>query len=390
MTTMDRTGGIAFGRSILAAAFCASAIAITAQAAEPIKIGAFLSVTGAAAFLGDPEQKTLEYYVEQLNAAGGLLGRKLELVAYDSAGDAEKARTYAKRLIEQDKVDVIVGGSTTGETMAVIPLAEQAGVPFISLAGAVVIIEPVKKWVFKTPHTDRMACEKIFVDLRARGLTKMGLISGTGGFDKSMRAECLKVAAIHGVEIVADETYGAGDTDMTAQLTKIRNTPNVQAVLNAGFGQGPAIVTKNYRQLGIKLPLYQSHGVASKQYVKLSGEAAEGVRLPAAALLVADTLPDSDPQKKVVVGYKRDYENRFKQDVSTFGGHAYDGLMLAVEAMRRAGSTEKAKVREALESIRGYMGTAGVVNMSPQDHMGLDLSAFRMLEVRNGDWMLVK
>jgi branched-chain amino acid transport system substrate-binding protein len=388
MTTMDRTGRIAFGRSILAAAFCASAIA--AQAAEPIKIGAFLSVTGPAAFLGDPEQKTLEYYVEKLNAAGGLLGRKLELVAYDSAGDAEKARTYARRLIEQDKVDVIVGGSTTGETMAVIPLVEQAGVPFISLAGAVVIIEPVKKWVFKTPHTDRMACEKIFVDLRARGLTRMGLISGTGGFDKSMRAECLKVAATHGVEIVADETYGAGDTDMTAQLAKIRNTPNVQAVLNAGFGQGPAIVTKNYRQLGIKLPLYQSHGVASKQYVKLSGEAAEGVRLPAAALLVADTLPDSDPQKTVVAGYKRDYESRFKQDVSTFGGHAYDGLMLAVEAMRRAGSTDKARVRDALESIRGYMGTAGVVNMSAQDHMGLDLSAFRMLEVRNGDWTLVK
>jgi len=385
---MDQRCGIAFGRVALAA--CLAAAAIAAQAAEPIKIGTFLSVTGPAAFLGDPEQKTLEYYVEKLNAAGGLLGRKLELVAYDSAGDAEKARTYARRLIEQDKVDVIVGGSTTGETMAVIPLVEQAGVPFISLAGAVVIIEPVKKWVFKTPHTDRMACEKIFVDLRGRGLTRMGLISGTGGFDKSMRAECLKVAATHGVEIVADETYGAGDTDMTVQLAKIRNTPNVQAVLNAGFGQGPAIVTKNYRQLGIKLPLYQSHGVASKQYVKLSGEAAEGVRLPAAALLVADTLPDSDPQKAVVVGYKRDYESRFKQDVSTFGGHAYDGLMLAVEAMRRAGSTDKARVRDALESIRGYMGTAGVVNMSAQDHMGLDLSAFRMLEVRNGDWTLVK
>jgi len=385
---MDHRCGIAFGRAALAA--CLAAAGIAAQAAEPIKIGAFLSVTGPAAFLGDPEQKTLEYYVEKLNAAGGLLGRKLELIAYDSAGDAEKARTYARRLIEQDKVDVIVGGSTTGETMAVIPLVEQAGVPFISLAGAVVIIEPVKKWVFKTPHTDRMACEKIFVDLRARGLTKMGLISGTGGFDKSMRAECLKVAATHGVEIVADETYGAGDTDMTAQLTKIRNTPGVQAVLNAGFGQGPAIVTKNYRQLAIKAPLYQSHGVASKQYVKLSGEAAEGVRLPAAALLVADTLPDSDPQKKVVAGYKRDYESRFKQDVSTFGGHAYDGLMLAVEAMRRAGSTDKARVRDALESIRGYMGTAGVVNMSAQDHMGLDLSAFRMLEVRNGDWTLVK
>jgi branched-chain amino acid transport system substrate-binding protein len=357
--------------------------------AQPIRIGAFLAVTGPAAFLGDPEQKTLELYVERTNAAGGVLGRKLELVSYDSAGDAEKARTYARRLIEQDRVDVIVGGSTTGETMAVVPLAEAAGMPFVSLAGAVVIVEPVKKWVFKTPHTDRMACEKIFVDMRARGATRAALISGPGGFDKSMRAECLKVAGKHGVAIVADETYGAGDTDMTAQLTKIKNAAGVQAVLNAGFGQGPAIVTKNYRQLGLKVPLYQSHGVASKQFVGLAGDAAEGVRLPAAALLVAETLPDTDAQKKVVVDYKRAYEERFKQEVSTFGGHAYDGLMLALEAMRRAGSTEKAKVRDALESIRGYMGTAGVVNMSAQDHMGLDLTAFRMLEVRNGDWRVV-
>lgn len=366
------------------------AAATAAQAQAPIRVGAFLSVTGPAAFLGDPEQKTLELYVERLNAAGGVLGRKLELVAYDSGGDAEKARTFAKRLIEQDRVDVIVGGSTTGETMAVVPLAEAAGMPFISLAGAVVIVEPVKKWVFKTPHTDRMACDKVFVDMKARGVRKAALISGSGGFDKSMRGQCLAVAKNHGIDIVADETYGAGDTDMTAQLTKIKNAAGVQAVLNAGFGQGPAIVTKNYKQLGIGVPLYQSHGVASKQYIQLAGDAAEGVRLPAAALLVAETLPGSDPQKKVVVDYKRAYEARFKQDVSTFGGHAYDGLMLAVEAMKKAGSADKARVRDALESIRGYMGTAGVVNMSPQDHMGLDLTAFRMLEVRKGDWTLVK
>jgi len=362
----------------------------SAHAQEPIRIGSFLAATGGAAFLGDPEQKTLEMYVEKLNAAGGVLGRKLVLVAYDSAGDAEKARTFAKRLIEQDKVDLIVGGSTTGETMAAVPLVEQAGVPFISLAGAVVIVEPVKKWVFKTPHTDRMACEKIFIDMRARGATKAALISGAGGIDKSMRAECVKVAGKHGVQIVADESYGAGDTDMTAQLAKIKGTPGVQAVLNAGFGQGPAIVTKNYRQLGLGAPLYQSHGVASKQYVKLSGDAAEGVRLPAAALLVAETLPASDAQKKVVVAYKQEYEKRFNQEVSTFGGHAYDGLMLYVEAVKGAGTTDKAKVRDALENVRGYMGTAGVVNMSAQDHMGLDLTAFRMLEVRKGDWQLVQ
>jgi branched-chain amino acid transport system substrate-binding protein len=361
-----------------------------AEAADPpIRIGAFLSATGPAAFLGDPEQKTLEMYVEQLNKEGGVIGRQLELVSYDDGGDAEKARTFAKRLIEQDKVDVIVGGTTTGTTMAVVPLVEQAQIPFISLAGAVVIVEPVKKWVFKTPHTDRMACEKIFTDMKARNLAKIGVISGTGGFDKSMRQQCLEVAKNFGITVAADETYGASDTDMTAQLTKIRNA-QVQAVVNPGFGQGPAIVTKNYRQLGMTMPLYQSHGVASKQFIELAGAAAEGVRLPAAALLVADVLPEGDKQKPVVSAYKKAYEARYKAEVSTFGGHAYDGLFIVVDALKRAKTTDKAKLRDAIEATKGYVGTGGIVNMSEKDHMGLDLSAFRMLEIKNGDWTLVQ
>lgn len=376
----------------LAGTFAAAALIGTGTAAaqEPIKIGAFLAVTGPASFLGDPEQKTLDMYVERINAAGGVLGRKLQLVSYDSAGDAEKARTFTKRLVEQDKVDLIIGGTSTGETMAAVPLVEQAQIPFISLAGAVVIIEPVKKWVFKTPHTDRMACEKIFTDMNERKLSKLALITGAGGFDKSLRNECIKVAPKYGIEIVADESYGAADTDMTAQLTKIKGTPGVQAVMNCGFGQGPAIVTKNYRQLGLTQPFYQSHGVASKEYIKLSGGAAEGVRLPAAALLVADILPANDPQKPVVTAYAHDYTARYKSDVSTFGGHAYDALMIAVEAIKRAGGTDKAKVRDEIEKTKGLMGTGGQFNMSPTDHMGLDLSAFRMLEVRNGNWTLVK
>lgn len=378
------------GRFAIAALALAGAVfAGPTTAQEPVRIGAFLSVTGPASFLGDPELKTLELYVERLNAEGGVLGRKLQLVAYDDSGDAEKARTFAKRLIEQDKVDIIVGGSTTGTTMSAVPLVEQAGIPFISLAGAVVIVEPVKKWVFKTPHTDRMACEKIFVDVQQRKLSKAAIISGSGGFDKSMRAECLKVAPRYGIEIVADETYGVTDTDMTAQLTKIKGSA-AQAVLNAGFGQGPAIVTRNYRQVGLTLPLYQSHGVASREFIKLAGPAADGVRLPAAALLVSELLSSGDLQKPVVVAYRKGYEDKFKTDVSTFGGHAYDGLMLAVQAIRAAGSTDKAKVRDALEATRAYVGTGGVVNMSAADHMGLDLGAFRMLEVKDGNWSLVR
>ena len=377
-----------FVRTLLAAAGLAFAVAAPAQ--EPIHIGSFLSVTGPAAFLGDPEQKTLELYVEKINAAGGVNGRKLKLTVYDSAGDAEKARAFAKRLIEQDKVDLIIGGSTTGETMAVVPLVEQAQIPFISLAGAVVIVEPVKKWVFKTPHSDRQACERIFVDMKSRGTTRIALITGPGGFDKSMRGQCMGVAKKHGIEILADEAYGAGDTDMTAQLTKIKNTNGVQAVLNCGFGQGPAIVTKNFRQLSLGFPLYQSHGVASKGFIQLAGGAADGVRLPAAALLVADSLPGSDPQKKVVLAYKNEYESRFKSDVSTFGGHAYDGLMIAVDALRRAGVVDKAVVRDAIENTRAFMGTAGEFNFSATDHVGLDVTGFRMLEISGGNWTLAR
>ncbi|MEO8137027.1 MAG: ABC transporter substrate-binding protein [Betaproteobacteria bacterium] len=383
---MKRNTNVGAALLLAAAGLCAG----PALAQEPIRIGAFLSVTGPAAFLGDPEQKTLEMYIERINAGGGVAGRKLQFIVYDDAGDADKARTFAKRLLEQDKVDVIVGGSATGTTMAVVPLAEAAQTPFISLAGAVVIVEPVRKWVFKTPHTDRMACEKVFADMQSRKFTKLALISGAGGFDKSMRAECLKVAPQYAIEVVADETYGAGDNDMTAQLTRIKGVAGVQAVLNAGFGQGPAIVTRNYRQLGLTAQLYQSHGVASKEFIRLAGAAAEGVRLPAAALLVADILPESDAQKPVVVAYKREYEAKYKSDVSTFGGHAYDGLMLAVGAIKTAGGADKGKVRDALEATRNYVGTGGVVNMTATDHMGLDLSAFRMLEVKNGNWTLVK
>jgi branched-chain amino acid transport system substrate-binding protein len=250
------------------------------MAADPIKIGSVLSVTGPAAFLGDPELKTLQMYVEDINKKGGVLGRNLELVHYDDGSDAGKANGFGKRLIDDDKVDIIVGGTTTGSTMSMVPLVEKAGVPFISLAGAVVIVEPVKKWVFKTPHTDRMAAEKVFEDMKKRGLTKVALFSESSGFGQSGKKETEAVAGKYGITLVANETYGPKDTDMSPQLTKIRNTPGVQAVFIFGLGQGPAIATKGYKQLGITLPLYHAHGVASDEFIKLAGPASEGVRLP--------------------------------------------------------------------------------------------------------------
>lgn len=362
--------------------------ALSAYAADPIKIGSVLSVTGPAAFLGDPELKTLQLYVEELNKKGGVLGRQLQLVHYDDGSDANKANGFAKRLIDDDKVDILVGGTTTGSTMSMVPLAEKASIPFISLAGAVVIVEPVKKWVFKTPHTDRMAAEKVFEDMKKRGFTKVALLSETSGFGQSGKKETEGVAGKYGITLVANETYGPKDTDTSPQLTKIKNTAGVQAVFVFGLGQGPAIVAKNYKQLGITLPMYQSHGVASDDFLKLAGPAANGIRLPSPAQLIPAKLAANDPQKPVVTAYELAYKTRYKQDVSTFGGYAYDGLMIAVDAIKRAGGTDKVKVRDALEATKGYVGSSGNVNMSATDHMGLDLSSFRMLEIKGGDWTI--
>jgi branched-chain amino acid transport system substrate-binding protein len=360
------------------------------EARAQVRLGAVLSVTGPASFLGDPEKKTLEMYVDDINAKGGVNGQKLQLIVYDDGADANAARTFATRLVEEDKVVAMVGGTTTGATLAMIPVFEEAQIPLISLAGAIQIVEPVRKWVFKTPHTDKMACQKIFADLKQRNLTTIALISGTDAFGKSMRDQCVAVAPQAGISIAHEESYGPRDSDMTPQLTNIKGKPGVQAVVNPGFGQGPAIVTRNYRQLGITLPLYQSHGVASKQFIDLAGPAADGVRLPASALLVAEKLPGNDPQKPVVVSYTDNYQQKTGQPVSTFGGHAYDGLMVFVEAAKRAGSFEQAKVRDEIEKTKNFIGTGGIVNMSPNDHLGLDLSAFRMLEIKGGDWTLVQ
>lgn len=376
--------------TLAAALMAAQTLPAVAQSKDPIRIGAVLSTTGPAGYLGDPQLKTLQTYLAQINQDGGVLGRKLELVHYDDASEAGKANGFAKRLIDDDKVDLLIAGTTTGATMAMAPLVEKAGVPLISLSGAVVVVEPVKKWIFKTPHTDRMAAEKVFEDMKKRGFTKVGLLSETSGFGQSGAKETRTVAQKYGITLVADETYGPKDTDVTAQLAKIRGVSGIQALFVFGLGQGPAVATKNAAQLGMSLPLYQSHGVASNEFIKLAGKAAEGVRLPSPALLVANALPANDPQKPLVTSYAATYWKQYKDEPSTFGGYALDALMLSVSAIKTAGGTNKEAVRNALEKTKGFMGTTGQFNLSATDHMGLNLSAFRMVEVKDGGWVLLK
>ena len=369
---------------------CAGLFSTAANAAEPIKIGSFLSVTGGASFLGDPELKTMQMFIEDLNARGGLLNRQVELIHYDSKTSSEEAGTFVKRLISQDKVDIIVGGSTTGNTMAVIKQIEKAEIPFISLAGAGVIVDPVKKWVFKTPHTDKVAVAKIFEDMKSRGLSKIGMLSGNGGFGKSCQKNARALSGDAGIQILADETHGKGDTDMTPQITSIKNAAGVQAFLYCGFGAPTSIVAKNVKQLGLNVPHYQTHGSASMKFVKGADGAAEGVRLPAAALLVAEQLANDHPQKAIATAYKAAYESRYNDSISTFGGHAYDGLLIATQAIERAGSTNKAAVRAEIEKTTNLIGVDGIFTMSANDHLGLNKDSFVMVEVSNGGWKLIQ
>ena len=363
----------------------------TAVAKDTIKIGAIVAATGPASFLGDPELKTLKHYTAKINAEGGINGKDIELIAYDTGANPKKAVTFAKRLIHKDGVVAIIGPSTTGETMAIIPIVEKAGIPLVSMAGSIAIIKPVKKFVFKIVATDRMACQRIMQDLKKRKLTKLAMISGSGGFGKSMRKQCIEVSKDYGISIVADETYGAKDTDMTAQLLKIKNTAGVQALLNPGFGQGPAIVTKNFAQLKMTQPLYQSHGVASKKFIEIAGKASEGVRLVSPPVIVADKLADTHPIKKVALDYKNEYEKAFDSQVSSFGGHAYDSLYAITNAMKAAKSEDPKMIRDQLEKIKDFAGVDGVVNMSATDHLGLDTeSGMTLIEIKDGDWTIVK
>ena len=363
-------------------------LAGSAIAAPPIKIGGLFAVTGPASFLGAPERNTAQMMVNEINAAGGVKGRKLELIAYDTQGDATKAVQAANRLIKEDKVSAIIGPSTTGDTMAVIPVVERARIPMVSCAAGSKITEPVKKWVFKTAQNDGLAVAKIYENLKKRKIAKVAILTVSDGFGSSGREQLKAQAAAYGIQIVSDDTYGPKDTDMTAQLTKIKGS-GALAVICWGTNPGPAVIARNAKQLGLKLPLYMSHGVSSKKFIGLAGDAAEGIVLPSGRVIVADLLPNSDRQKKSLIAFVKDYQKHFKAEGDHFGGHAWDAIMLLKTAIERGGESPAA-IRDQLERIRGFAGIGGIFSYTPTDHSGLHKDAFVLVEIRNQDFALVK
>lgn len=359
---------------------------LQAAMADTIKIGAILAETGPS-FLGVPEANTLRMLTEEANAKGGINGNKIELIIKDSAGDPEKAISFAKQLIEEEKVFAIIGPSTSGETMKIKNIAEQAQTILLSCAAAEVIVNPVAKWVFKTPQMDSDAVKKIYMEMNKMGISKIAVVAGNDGFGKAGKEQLLQIAPQFGIQVMAEEVYDSKDTDLSAPVAKLMANKEIQAVVNWSIVPAQSIIIKNIRQAGWNVPIFQSHGFGNIKFVQAAGEAAEGVIFPAGRLLVADVLADDHPQKAVLAKYKKDYEERFKEDVSTFGGHAYDAFVILNQAISQAG-TDKAKVRDAIENMKGLVGTAGVFNFSPTDHNGLALDAFDMMTVKGGKFVL--
>ncbi|MES0445572.1 MAG: ABC transporter substrate-binding protein [Desulfobacterales bacterium] len=357
------------------------------------KVGAVFSITGRTSFLGDPENKTALMLAEEINNAGGINGKKLELIVYDTEGDATKANLAVKKLINKDKVCVVIGPSLSGTSLAVLPVAEQSETPLISCAASYKIVHNEKtgkpyKWVFKTPQTDTMAVDAIYTQLKKRGLNKIAIMSVTSGFGASGRGELIKLAPKYGMTIIADEKYGPKDTDMTAQLTKIKGLAP-KAIVNWSVGPTQVVVLRNVRDLGMtSIPFYQSHGFGSRKNIELAAGAAEGVFCPLGACNIAELLPNNHPQKKVTMKYHKDYMAKYNEPLSSFGGHAWDALYMVKQALSSVGD-DKAKIRDYLENnIKGFVGQHGIFNYSPDDHNGLTKDAFNMVVVKDGDWSL--
>jgi branched-chain amino acid transport system substrate-binding protein len=356
---------------------------------EPIKIGAILSVTGAAgAPLGTPEKNTAQMVVDLINQNGGLKGRPVTLIVEDDQSDSTLAATAAKKLIESDKVCAVIGPSLSGTTLAIVDTFEKAQIPLISCAASVKITQPVKKWVFSTAQPDVIAVAKLFAFMKTKNLKKIGVIYDSNPFGKSGLEALTKQAAGAGMTIVGSESFESKDTDMTTQLTKIKGA-SPDAIVCWGTNPGPAIVAKNVKTLKLTMPLFMSHGVSNQKFIELAGPAADGVIFPSGRILVASLLPETDKQKPVLGEFAKAYTDKYKLPPDHFGGHAWDAMRLLQKVIQENGA-EPAKIREGLEGVKNFIGISGVFSLSPTDHNGLTQDAFVMVTVKQGKWALAE
>ena len=365
------------------------------------RVGAIFAVTGPAAWLGDPEKKAVELVEKEINAKGGINGVRLEVIVMDSHGDPQTAVLKARELVTKKRVMALIGPSRTPTSAAIMKALQldrpwtRFRVPMVSCAAGRILTQPVKPWVFTTPQTNALAAEAIVNYLAKKGIKKVAVVYVSNGFGEDGYDNLKVLAPKYGVQIVGVETYGGKDRDMTAQLTKLA-AKNPGAIINWSVGPTSVIVTKNFKQLGLDkkgILLVMTHGQGNIKYVELCGGAAEGVILPAGKILVAQDMPDTDPQKRVLIKFKEDYEKAYKEPVSTFAGHAYDALMLVVEAIEKGKVKpgDGAALREALETkTSGFVGIDGIFHYSPKDHNGLSPDDLVMLKIVKGTFQLTR
>ena len=360
------------------------------QEKRAYKIGSVFSVTGAGGLLGERMKMTVEMMVEQINKSGGINGHPVKLIVYDAASDVTKAVAATNRLITQDEVDIISGaGNMSGLSLAMKPIAMRHGVPMISNAGARPIVEPIDKstWAFKSHLTDKEIVGRAIDWWKSKGITRVALLSDTTGFGTSARDELKLQAPGAGINVVAWEEFDAAASDLVPQLTRIRGA-NPEVILCWTVAPSGVVYMKNARQLGMKQILMHGFGYVVPKYMEMAGEAAEGAVLVSLRFPVGRQLPDSDPAKKVILEYAKDFKAKYAQESDVYGAEAYDGMLMAFKALETAKSFDKEKIREALERLN-FVGTNGVYRFSPQRHYGLTKDDAVVMEWRNGDWKLL-
>jgi len=362
---------------------------------ETYKIGAIFDVTGAGSSLGTPERDTVKMLEDQVNAKGGITGpdgklHKVQVIVYDNQSQESQSVLVAKRLIEEDKVPVIIGPSQSGTTLAIVDTTQKAQIPLISAAASFKIVEPIadRPWVFKTPQSDSLIMTSLLDYLKSKSITKVGWISVNNAFGDSGRSEFERLSPQFGITATTSERFDANDKDMSGQLTKIRAT-NPQALIVWAIPPAASVVTKNAADLGLKLPVFHSHGIGNQDFITLAGPAANGIIFPVGKLLVASGLSDTDPQKKVLLEYTDQYQKAYGKPPTTFGGHAWDAFWLATNALQKAGPDPKG-IKTALEGMKEFVGITGVFSFSDKDHNGLDKRAVTMVTVVDLKWAPAK
>lgn len=364
-----------------------------AWAADPIKLGAFFDLTGAGSAIGTPTKLVAEMVVKKINGEGGINGRPLQLVIADDEGDPTKAAIIAKKFIESDKVVAIIGPTRTDTGMAAKPIIEQMKVPtFMCVGGDPVVTVPPFKWTFKSPQRTSVAVKKTYDYLKRKGIQNIAIITSADGFGRDGKNWLEKLAVEYGLKIITGESFQATDNDMTTQLIKIK-AASPEAIICWTIGKAGSIVAKNVKQLGIQVPLFQCHGLPDPIYIKLAGEASEGNIMPATKLMVASQLPNSDPQKKVILEFIRLYKDVYQYErqfpINTHSGYAWDAIYILANAMRKAG-TNNEKLREAIEKTKGYIGVSGIYNLTPEDHNGLGLDSMVIVQIVKGEWKMLE